>query len=62
MLTSKERAVALAVAAGASNVEVASRLFVSSKTVEAHLTRVYRKLSVRNRTQLVALLRPIVSA
>ena len=40
------------VVAGASNKEVAASLFVTSKTVEAHLTRIYRKLGVRRRTQL----------
>ena len=32
--------------------EVASRLFLSTKTVEMHLTRAYRKLGVRSRTEL----------
>jgi LuxR family transcriptional regulator, maltose regulon positive regulatory protein len=52
-LTEREWEVATAVASGASNSEIASELFMSYKTVEAHLTRVYRKLGVRNRTQLV---------
>ncbi len=37
---------------GASNREIAARLSLSVKTVEATLTRVYRKLEVRSRTQL----------
>ncbi|MFC7483444.1 helix-turn-helix transcriptional regulator [Luedemannella flava] len=37
---------------GASNREIAAQLFLSIKTVEATLTRVYRKLGVRSRTQL----------
>jgi DNA-binding CsgD family transcriptional regulator len=53
LLTQAERRVAQAVAAGMSNREVASSLFVSEKTVEFHLHNVYRKLSVRSRTQLV---------
>jgi DNA-binding CsgD family transcriptional regulator len=42
------------VADGMSNVEVAAALFVSRKTAEAHLTKVYRKLGVRSRTELAA--------
>jgi len=33
---------------------VARRLFLSEKTVEAHLSRAYRKMGVRSRTQLTA--------
>ncbi len=46
--------VAAEVARGASNREIAERLYVSVKTVEATLTRIYRKLEVRSRTQLAA--------
>ena len=42
----------IAVAEGATNREVARELFLSSKTVEYHLTRVYRKLGVRTRNEL----------
>ncbi|GAA0472524.1 hypothetical protein Ade02nite_52240 [Paractinoplanes deccanensis] len=51
-LTSTELRIAALVRDGASNREIASRLFLSVKTVEATLTRVYRKLGVRSRTQL----------
>ena len=51
-LTSAERAVAQRAASGATNREIAAALYLSEKTVEAVLTRVYRKLSVRSRTQL----------
>ena len=37
---------------GASNREIAARLYLSVKTVEATLTRVYRKLGVNSRRQL----------
>jgi DNA-binding CsgD family transcriptional regulator len=36
-----------------TNREVAAALFVSPKTVEVHLTRIYRKLDVRTRAELV---------
>jgi DNA-binding CsgD family transcriptional regulator len=51
-LTPQERHVALSVAAGRTNPEIAAELFLSRKTVEAHLTRVYRKLGVRSRVSL----------
>jgi DNA-binding NarL/FixJ family response regulator len=40
--------------AGMRNREIAARLFVSDKTVEANLSRAYRKLGVRSRAQLAA--------
>ena len=51
-LTSAERRVARLVVEGRTNREVAAELFVTSATVEAHLTRIYRKLGVRSRTEL----------
>jgi DNA-binding NarL/FixJ family response regulator len=39
-------------AAFGSNQEAAAELFMSVRTVEANLTRIYRKLSVRSRTEL----------
>ena len=51
-LTGAERQVAALVAAGKSNREVAAQLFTSLSTVEAHLTRTYRKLGIRSRTEL----------
>ena len=51
-LTSAERGVAALVAKGQTNREVAAQLFTTVATVEAHLTRIYRKLGVRSRTQL----------
>jgi DNA-binding CsgD family transcriptional regulator len=55
-LSPQELQVARAVGRGLSNVEAAVALFVSRKTVEAHLTRVYRKLGIRSRTELTRLL------
>jgi DNA-binding CsgD family transcriptional regulator len=54
-LTPQEREIALQVASGKANKEVAASLFLSPKTVEFHLSRVYRKLSVSSRTELAAL-------
>ena len=51
-LTSTELRIAVLVRDGASNREIANQLYLSVKTVEATLTRVYRKLGVRSRTQL----------
>lgn len=52
-LTPQELQVAMAVARGLSNPAVAAALFISRKTVEAHLSSVYRKLQLSSRTQLV---------
>jgi DNA-binding CsgD family transcriptional regulator len=51
-LTERERDIAELVAAGSSNKQVAATLFLSEKTVENALTRVYAKLGVRSRSQL----------
>jgi DNA-binding CsgD family transcriptional regulator len=53
-LTPTEARVAELVASGRTNKEVAADLFLSVKTVEANLSRVYAKLSVRSRTELAA--------
>lgn len=53
-LTATESRIAELVAGGLSNVEVARSLFISPRTVEANLTRVYAKLGVRTRAQLTA--------
>ena len=51
-LTPTERLVADLAAAGLTNPEIAARLFMSRKTVEFNLGKVYRKLGVRGRTEL----------
>jgi DNA-binding CsgD family transcriptional regulator len=55
-LSPQELQVARIAGRGQNNVEVAAALFVSRKTVEAHLTRVYRKLGIRSRTELARIL------
>jgi DNA-binding CsgD family transcriptional regulator len=54
-LTAAELRVAMAVGHGASNRQAAEQLFISVKTVDFHLQGIYRKLGVRNRTQLAAI-------
>ncbi len=51
-LTPMERRAAELAVAGHGNAEIAEMLFVNSKTVEAHLSRVYRKLHIRSRREL----------
>ncbi len=58
-LTAQELAVARLVAAGMSNREVASELFISIKTVQFHLTHVYSKLRVGSRAELAAHLKDL---
>jgi DNA-binding CsgD family transcriptional regulator len=55
-LTDTERSVAELVARGHTSREVAGMLFMSVRTVDAHLSRIYRKLGVRSRTELARLL------
>jgi DNA-binding CsgD family transcriptional regulator len=55
-LTPQERQVAMLAAAGLSNKEAATQLFLSVKTIEAHLHRAYRKLGVGSRAELAPLL------
>ena len=45
-------------AAGNTNAEIAQALFVTVKTVEMHLTRIYRKLEIPGRSALAAALTP----
>jgi DNA-binding CsgD family transcriptional regulator len=55
-LTPQELQVALVVGQGATNREAGVALFLSPKTVEAHLGRIYRKLNVHSRTELARVL------
>ena len=53
-LSETERRIVSLVATGRTNEEVGERLFLSPKTVEWSLTKIYRKLRVRSRTELAA--------
>ncbi|MFD5313425.1 MULTISPECIES: helix-turn-helix transcriptional regulator [Streptomyces] len=53
-LSDAERKVAMLAALGHTNREIGHRLFITISTVEQHLTRIYRKLKVRKRTDLLA--------
>jgi DNA-binding CsgD family transcriptional regulator len=55
-LTASERRVAQMAAEDLSNKEIAQALFVTVKTVEVHLSRVYRKLDIESRRQLAGAL------
>lgn len=54
-LTPKEKEVLALVAKGASNQEIADKLFVRDVTVKTHLNSIFKKLKVTNRTQAVLL-------
>ena len=56
-LTARELEVARLVANGATNPEIAARLFLARKTVERHVSNILLKLGARNRTELAARLR-----
>jgi DNA-binding CsgD family transcriptional regulator len=53
-LTPQERAVAAAISRGATNREAGTMLFLSPKTVEMHLSHVYRKLGLRSKAELAS--------
>jgi DNA-binding CsgD family transcriptional regulator len=57
-LTAQELVVAGLVVQGKSNREVAAEIFLSAKTVQYHLTRIYAKLGIRSRGELAARFRP----
>jgi DNA-binding NarL/FixJ family response regulator len=55
LLSDREREVAGAVAAGASNAEIAAQLYMSEATVKAHVSRLLTKLDATNRVQIAIL-------
>lgn len=56
-LTPREHQVLALIAAGASNHDIATRLVISPATVGNHITRIFRKLSVRTRAEAMVLAR-----
>jgi DNA-binding NarL/FixJ family response regulator len=61
-LSPREQEVAALVAAGKRNRDVAAALFVTEKTVESHLARIYDKLGVHSRVALAAIIGTPASA
>jgi DNA-binding NarL/FixJ family response regulator len=61
-LTDREREVAAAVGAGASNAEIAASLFMSEATVKAHVSRLLHKLHAANRVQVAIVVHDASSA
>ncbi|GHB20691.1 LuxR family transcriptional regulator [Streptomyces viridiviolaceus] len=59
-LSDAEQRVAALAASGYSNREIGRKLFITTSTVEQHLTRVYRKLSVKRRAELSVKLAPML--
>jgi DNA-binding CsgD family transcriptional regulator len=57
-LTPAQESVALLVAAGRRNDEIAAALGLHTKTIEWHLSRIYRKLGLRSRTELAVRFSP----
>ena len=55
-LTAKESQIVELVVEGYKNREIASRLFLSEQTIKSHLGRIFRKLQVRTRSQLVSMI------
>ncbi|MEM7320160.1 MAG: response regulator transcription factor, partial [Pseudomonadota bacterium] len=53
-LSRKERAILESLATGMSNRELSKALQISTNTVKFHLSNIYEKLSVRNRSQAIA--------
>jgi DNA-binding CsgD family transcriptional regulator len=56
LLTRTERTVAALVAQGLTNRQIAEQLFVSPRTVDAHLAHIFRKLEISSRARLAALM------
>ena len=57
VLSDRERAVAVAVADGATNAQIASQLYVSPATVKATVSRILTKLGLENRVQIAVIVR-----
>ncbi len=56
-LTAREREIAVLVARGLSNRDIAERLVISKRTVDAHVNHIFAKLGLSSRVQLTIWLR-----
>jgi len=54
-LSAQEERVAALVATGATNADIARQLYLSVSTIETHLERIYSKLGIHTRYQLIAM-------
>ena len=61
LLTPREREIAILVSAGMSNKEIAQRIEVSAGTVKIHLSNIFQKLNLSNRTSLAAVALQIIA-
>ncbi|WP_423408204.1 response regulator [Heyndrickxia sp. MSNUG] len=52
-LTEREKEVLLCLVEGLSNKEIADRLFISDKTVKIHVSKIFKKLNVKSRSQVI---------
>ena len=61
LLTPRERQIAVLVSAGMSNKEIAQQIAVSAGTVKIHLSNIFQKLNLSNRTSLAAVALQIIA-
>lgn len=52
LLTSREREILMEISKGANNKKIAEKLFITENTVKKHISHIFQKLSVNNRTEI----------
>jgi DNA-binding NarL/FixJ family response regulator len=60
-LTPREQQIVKLIATGANNEEIANQLYISTRTVKNHITRILSQLNLRNRTQIAILVTSILN-